>query len=228
VLSGAGGYLLGSLLGKTKPVNVAGLVKLALADNHVSTSHPLLNLLQLFFEEVDAVNYGQAIFSVPEQNVDPKHTFLSFGVADSFTPPGTINALGWSMSIRQVRQAAQRCKDGVCNGTESCQTCADDCGKCPDGATCGNGSCESGESCAVCQEDCKPCPDQYAFDDPPVTGNISKAGGLKYTAAMVQYVSDGTYDDHFVIFKNPQGVKQSTQFLGTAVKDGVPTIVEAK
>ena len=228
VLSGAGGYLLGSLLGKTKPVNVAGLVRLALADNNVSTSHPLLNLLQLFFEEVDAVNYGQALFSVPEQTVGAKHTFLGFGVADSFTPPGTINALGWSMNIRQVRQSAERCKDGICNGTESCKTCADDCGKCPDGATCGNGSCEAGESCAICQEDCKPCPDQYAFDDPPVTGNVSKAGGVKFTAGMVQYVSDGSYDDHFVVFQNPDGVKQSTVFLGTAVKDGVPTIVKVK
>jgi uncharacterized repeat protein (TIGR03806 family) len=46
------------------------------------------------------------------------------------------------------------CGDGTCNGTETCSTCASDCGAC---STCGNGVCGSGETCSTCQADCGPC-----------------------------------------------------------------------
>ncbi|MDQ5970979.1 MAG: hypothetical protein QG603_756 [Patescibacteria group bacterium] len=36
------------------------------------------------------------------------------------------------------------CYDGICNDTESCTSCSDDCGTCP---VCGNGVPESGEQC---------------------------------------------------------------------------------
>ena len=227
VLSGAGGYLIGSLLAKTRPINIAAVVQLALADGDVGTSHPLLNLLQLYFEEVDGINYGKALFARPEQGVEAKHTLLTFGVADSYTPPGTINALGWAMEVRQVVQDAQRCGDGVCNGSESCKTCEIDCGKCPEGTTCGNGTCEAKEKCNICPEDCKACPPTYAQDDPPVFENQLVAG-KKYTCSMVQYVSDGTYDDHLVAFSNPDAIKQTTHFLGSAARDGSPTVVHPK
>lgn len=227
VLSGAGGYLLGSLLWKTKPVNVAGLVQLALADNSVTTSHPLLNLMQLFFEEVDSINYGDAIFNKPVTGIDAKHTFLSYGIADSYTPPNTINALGWAMSIRQTNQSAQRCGDGVCNGSESCKSCSSDCGACPAGTTCGNSVCEQKEKCSICPEDCKECPALFATDDPPVKENYD-TGGKKFTVGLVQYSSDGSYDDHFVLFQNKDGKTQSTNFLGTAARDGAPTILKVK
>jgi pimeloyl-ACP methyl ester carboxylesterase len=236
VLSGAGGYLLGSLLWKTKPVNVAGAIQLALADNKVSTSHPLLNLLQLYFEEVDAINYGKAIFNSPVTGVEAKHTFLGYGISDSYTPPNTIDALGWSMAIRQVKQSAQRCGDGVCNGTENCKNtngssvtdaCEDDCGACEASTTCGNSTCEAKEKCSSCPADCKPCKELYATDDPPVKGNYD-TGGKKYTVGLVQYAADGDYDDHFVLSKHKDGVTQSTHFLGSAARDGSPTILKVK
>ena len=227
VLSGAGGYLLESLLNKTKPVNVAGLIQLALADNGVDNNHPLLNLVQLFFEEVDAVNYGRLMFIKPLTGVGAKHTLLTYGVADSFTPPRTIDALGWSMEIRLARQSAERCGDGVCNGSESCKTCAADCSKCPAGSTCGDGNCEGKERCYNCQEDCKPCPPLYATDDPPVKDNIYTEGET-YTCSMVRYSSDGSYDDHFVAAKHPHARTQTSMFLGTAARDGGPTVVKVK
>ena len=46
------------------------------------------------------------------------------------------------------------CGDGVCNGTETCSTCCQDCGTCP--AVCGNGVCEAGETLATCPADCEP------------------------------------------------------------------------
>jgi hypothetical protein len=48
------------------------------------------------------------------------------------------------------------CGDGTCGGTESCSTCAADCGSCS-GNFCGNGSCNAGESCSNCSADCGGC-----------------------------------------------------------------------
>ncbi|MCC6748066.1 MAG: hypothetical protein IT371_10435 [Deltaproteobacteria bacterium] len=203
LLSGAGGYLLGSLMYKTKPVNIAAGVQLAMADGKVGTSHPLLNLLQLFFEEVDSLNYGRSIISDPNKGVGGKHVFLSYGVSDSYTPPVTIEALTRVMGLSQVNQPAERCGDGICGGSESCKTCEKDCK--PDS--------------------CGPNPPQFKLIEAPVKENFT-VGGKKLTGAMVPYASDGTYDDHFVIFQNPNGKKQSMSFFGTAVKDGAPTIVK--
>ena len=43
------------------------------------------------------------------------------------------------------------CGDGICGG-ETCQTCAEDCGKCP--AYCGDYTCDPGETKANCPTDC--------------------------------------------------------------------------
>lgn len=52
-------------------------------------------------------------------------------------------------------EVCSSCGDGRCYGTESCSTCATDCGAC--GPECGNGVCEAGESCGSCS-DCGACP----------------------------------------------------------------------
>lgn len=41
----------------------------------------------------------------------------------------------------------QQCGDGYCGSTESCSTCAIDCGACPPAAVCGNGIVEAPEVC---------------------------------------------------------------------------------
>lgn len=46
------------------------------------------------------------------------------------------------------------CGDGKCDGSETCQTCALDCGTCPG---CGDGKCQEGESCFNCPQDCGVC-----------------------------------------------------------------------
>jgi hypothetical protein len=47
------------------------------------------------------------------------------------------------------------CGDNECNGEETCDSCAGDCGDC-----CGNGVCEAafGEDCNTCTDDCGECP----------------------------------------------------------------------
>ena len=226
VLSGAGGYMIGSLLEKTKPRNIAGQIKLIMADPYLGSTHPLLNMLQLFFEEVDGLNYAGAIFRSPATGMEPKHVFMSKGVADGYTPTSTTDALVWAMGMRKVKQDAQRCGDGKCTGAETCQSCKSDCGSCSTSAYCGDGKCGSKETCRNCPNDCPACPLIFPTDNPPVKGNIYKSTTNKYTAGMVEYASDGTYDDHQVLFRNPAAKIQWSHFLGSAVwdKDGVPTI----
>ena len=45
------------------------------------------------------------------------------------------------------------CGDGVCDTSETCESCPEDCGAC----VCGDGECTSGEDCEVCPDDCGPC-----------------------------------------------------------------------
>ncbi|MBI4148554.1 S8 family serine peptidase [Candidatus Woesearchaeota archaeon] len=59
------------------------------------------------------------------------------------------------------------CGDGVCSATETCVTCARDCGNCPV-EVCGNGVCGTGEDSTNCPADCPP---------PEVCGNAICAGG---------------------------------------------------
>src|SRR5689334_1484422 len=63
-------------------------------------------------------------------------------------PPGTI---------RRGNQClpAPTCSDPVCNHTETCSTCAGDCGVCP---MCGDSACNGAESCSTCTTDCGACP----------------------------------------------------------------------
>lgn len=231
VLSGAGGYLIGSLLEKKKPVNIAGAVYLALGDPFIGTSHPVLNLMQLLYEEVDPVNYGSGMYKETETGVGPKHIFMSMGLSDSFTPLGTQKALAWAMNLRRVKQTAERCGDGVCSGLETCASCKGDCGACLTAAACGNAACEAseGETCRNCPGDCRTCPAEFAEVSAPVKGNIVLPGKL-ITAGLVQYIGDGSYDDHFVIFNEKNAKPQHRHFLGSAAwdKDGVPTIPKAQ
>lgn len=44
------------------------------------------------------------------------------------------------------------CGDGICNGSETCSTCQQDCGTCVN--VCGNGICDSGETAKSCPSDC--------------------------------------------------------------------------
>lgn len=48
----------------------------------------------------------------------------------------------------------QYCGDGACNAGETCGSCASDCGSCN---TCGNNSCDGGENCSNCANDCGGC-----------------------------------------------------------------------
>jgi formylglycine-generating enzyme len=54
------------------------------------------------------------------------------------------------------------CGDDQCTGSETCESCAADCGLCP---YCGDSSCDPGESCDNCLQDCE-CPgEEVCFEE---------------------------------------------------------------
>ncbi len=55
----------------------------------------------------------------------------------------------------------------------------------------------------------------------PVTGNLL---GGSVTGVMLQYLSWGDADGHFVVFDNPNANQDYRHFLGTAIRDGIPTV----
>ncbi|MGC8812006.1 MAG: MopE-related protein [Candidatus Aenigmatarchaeota archaeon] len=50
------------------------------------------------------------------------------------------------------------CGDGICQATETCDICPEDCGSCPSLVVCGNKVCEEGENYNNCCSDCA-CPE---------------------------------------------------------------------
>lgn len=65
----------------------------------------------------------------------------------------TVGATAQTSSSTGLQVA---CGDLVCNGGETCMTCAQDCGACQG---CGDGTCNAGtEDCANCASDCGACP----------------------------------------------------------------------
>ena len=100
------------------------------------------------------------------------------------------------------------CGDIVCNGTETCETCEQDCGACePVDPFCGDGSCNGSETCETCQEDCGECPPPGAnfqvnqlveAEDGTLASPMAAAtgGGVTYlaTSGIDQGSASYTYD----------------------------------
>ena len=101
VFSGAGAVLTLSLLNKKEPTDIQALVNGVLGEA-ASPDHPLLNLLQAFFERADPNNYGRLFFREPPAGMAPKSVFQSLGVVDHYTPVPNILALALSMGVQPM------------------------------------------------------------------------------------------------------------------------------
>ncbi|MDB4967232.1 MAG: hypothetical protein JWN44_2921 [Myxococcales bacterium] len=99
VLSGAGGGLIDSLLNKTAPVNIPQVVQ-ALLHDPADVYHPLLSLIQGYFEDTDPVNYGRTMFVEPAAGVPPKSIFQTLGIIDHYTPIPNIKSLALGMGVQ--------------------------------------------------------------------------------------------------------------------------------
>lgn len=84
----------------------------------------------------------------------------SNGTQDSGSTPSDsgVSADGGSGadSSMQPVDAGPVCSDKACHSSESCTTCAEDCGPCAAGY-CGDGMCQAPELCNDCAIDCGSC-----------------------------------------------------------------------
>lgn len=102
VLSGAGGLLYLSMILKTEPVNVAGVVGTVIRDYPLDKFNPSLALLQLYIDRADPVSYGPMLVRAPLPGIMPKHIFQSEGFTDRYTPVPSIEALATSIGVDVV------------------------------------------------------------------------------------------------------------------------------
>ncbi len=106
VLSGAGGVLIESLLGKQEPIAIPKVLG-ALLHDPIDHFHPLLSLAQTYLEDSDPVNYGPLLFKAPPQGLAPKSIFQSLGIVDHYAPIPTIEVLALGMGVQPVRPDLQ-------------------------------------------------------------------------------------------------------------------------
>jgi len=208
VLSGAGGNLIQSLLTKTMPVDIKGAARLILGDPNLGANHPVLNLLQLYFDPIDVVNYGRDLTYTPPQ-VDeipgdpptpiysgPKNVFMSYGRNDNYSTERTQMSFVRTLGVQQINDLGLTC---------GCLTSCDDMDA--DGlreALCFAGI---GETTTPARSN----------------GNWT---GTHFTAVMKMYMQGTDYDGHFVLFDDPEGPDDYSRFLASSVADpeGIPTL----
>ncbi len=93
VLSGVGGGLTLSMLYKKEPVDIPAALGVLLGETDaVNDFHPLLNMLQMYFEPVDPLNHAPLLGRDVPEGVTPKHVLVTVGSGDSYTPNVTSEA----------------------------------------------------------------------------------------------------------------------------------------
>jgi len=88
VMSGTGGTLIYTLLGKTKPIDVPAVLPYLLGETGstaVDAAHPVLNLMQMYFERSDSVNFGRRLFKEPFAGMTAHHILHVYGINDSYS-----------------------------------------------------------------------------------------------------------------------------------------------
>jgi predicted esterase len=101
IFSGAGGLIFLSLLHKTEPVDIAGLVRLFLRDDPLDEYHPVLALLQMYMERSDPVSYARLLLEAPPDGIR-KNVLVTEGLIDRYTPVPSIEALATAMRVDLV------------------------------------------------------------------------------------------------------------------------------
>jgi len=101
VMSGTGGTLIFTVLQKTKPVNAGVLLPFLLGEASVGSNDPVLNLMQMYFERSDSVNFGRHLFLEPYPGVTRRHALHVYGTNDSYAPVETqrLYALAAGFSV---------------------------------------------------------------------------------------------------------------------------------
>jgi len=130
--------------------------------NGVTYSHPLIEL-KVFDSKKRARYWEYSLNNKSKIGFTPNTTI----VASEGKNVLTVYARKYSSSssgevIKRVNfnvvlsSLSGYCGDGICQDSESCETCSDDCGLCPIKANvyCGDDICDVDESSSTCPEDC--------------------------------------------------------------------------
>ncbi|NMC69594.1 MAG: hypothetical protein GYA57_05935 [Myxococcales bacterium] len=97
VLSGAAGSLTDVLLSKTSPYDVAGALRMALADPDLGGAHPALTVFQTYLEVADPVNYARHVLPAPFVPLAARHVLQVYGLRDTYAPKNAQSALAGAL-----------------------------------------------------------------------------------------------------------------------------------
>jgi hypothetical protein len=102
VLSGAGAFMTSSLLDRRSPVDLSAGLTFA-AGEPLDAAHPVMTLLQSFFDRVDPLNTNPLTLSKPPTGHVSKHVFMTWGVGDTYTPSSTMQPNAVTLHIPAIR-----------------------------------------------------------------------------------------------------------------------------
>lgn len=100
---GKGIALINTLLGKTKPINVPAVLPYLLGETGaaaVDAAHPVLNLMQMYFERSDSVNFGRRLFVEPPTGMTAHHILHVYGSSDSYAVVQTQQAYALAAQLK--------------------------------------------------------------------------------------------------------------------------------
>jgi hypothetical protein len=97
-----------SLLTKTKPVDLTAILPTLLADVRIDEwpfppeYHPVLSLLQQWIDPADPLNFARFVAAEPLRGHGARHTFQTYGLDDTFSPPSTLSVYVLAGGFTQV------------------------------------------------------------------------------------------------------------------------------
>jgi pimeloyl-ACP methyl ester carboxylesterase len=108
--SGAGGGLAMTIMQRKDPLDFAAVIEALLEfdeDEHLSTFHPAIGLIQMLVEATDPLNYAPWWFAEePGWSASPVPVLLTEGLVDAYTPADTTEALAVAGRVPIVGAAA--------------------------------------------------------------------------------------------------------------------------
>jgi hypothetical protein len=109
IWSGAGAGLAFGLVGKLKPVDVKQGLAVALQEytseglREVVADHPVLGLIQTYFDPVDPLNHLAHLITSPVGSSPRQHVLHIYGLGDSYTPVSTQKLFARVLGVEHVK-----------------------------------------------------------------------------------------------------------------------------
>ncbi|HVO30063.1 MAG TPA: hypothetical protein VMV18_04980 [bacterium] len=102
VLSGAGGGLVRSMLGRTQPTALSPALAQLTGEATVDEFDPVMGLLQAWLDPADPAAYARYLVTEPRASAAPKNVFEVEGLSDHYTPNAALETLAVALGLDQV------------------------------------------------------------------------------------------------------------------------------